>query len=287
MKRFLLISLFLPAICFATPRDTSIRLTDWKKYFRESKEFTADPSPTSKYRIYYTLINPKINKDDLRYGAPDFDNIWYGDLDGDGKEEAVIFFESGGTIGAVLLAVFSETSNGPHLLDWKEPSMFKGFEGEIRHDTLLVYGNLYIGWEGDCCPSGMSTRFYNLKNKKLVLVKIVEEGIPKSAKNTAELFYGLLSDRNYKEAYIFLGKKFRSKHPYKRFVEGYKNTISIKAQFDTLQVSDNTIHVYITSTDRQKEGTPIISEYEGTWKMYWANSEDGWLLDEPKIKKIK
>ena len=283
----LLIVLFIGNGAFAqsNARDTSIRTTNWKKFFSESKEFATDTGSYTEYDGYaYSLLKKPKNNNEETSGYPALDYISYGDLDGDGKEEALVFFQSGGTAGALFFTVLTKEKNGVRVLDWGE-----GYKvsGTITHDTLHIYQPVYVGWEPNCCPQSIRTTWYRIKNGKLSALKKTTEGIREGAESVVIYYYELLNSQQWKEAYALLGKKFRAKHPYQKWWEGYSNNISTEATVDTMQISDSTVHVKIIGTDYHLDADNTVSQFEGMWKLEWISPEKGWSLAEAQIRLVK
>jgi hypothetical protein len=270
---------FSVATASSAPRDTSIRKTDWQKYFTSTNEFSADTGASFNNEIYYSYA-----KDSNAGGYPDLEQISYGDLGGDGKEMAVIPFESGGTAGSMNFFVFEQTKEGPHVLDHEY-----GYKlwTEIIHDTLLLHQPYYVGWEPNCCPQSIVTTWYRIKERKLDSLKIYAEGIPESASLSVTQFYELISSQQYKDAYDMLGEKYHERHPYKKWLEGYSNTISTDADVDTLRTSDSTVHVKLIAKNYHLDADPTTSEFEGTWKLEWVSTKAGWVLAEGHLREKK
>jgi hypothetical protein len=268
--------------------DTSIRKTNWIEYFKHSPDFvvesTNDTMAFGRYLGRYYVWSSDTTKDegDRRDGYPAIDHILYGDLDGDGRDEAIIFFDVGGSALNESYALFRTNGNAPSLVQWGSGYRFWG---RIRNDTLLIFNPMYIGSEPNCCPSGERTDFYRLKNNKLILLDSLFEANPGTAGRQVEAFYQLLSAKDFSYAYEMLGKHFCRKHPYDKWVAGYKNSMSIEVQSINSEKNDSIVQVSITSTDRTLKGLEV-SHYKGTWKLSW-NRFNGWMLEEPKIRKVK
>lgn len=266
-------------------RDTSIRKTDWMEYFKHSADFTIDSTDDFIDTAWgkFVLSSDTSHGDPIPGGYPGLDNIQYGDLDGDGREEAAMLFYCGGTAGAMSYAVFRQNGNMPSLVEWGDG--YKLGCG-MRNDTLLIYQPVYNGgWEPNCCPSSLQTQYYRIKKNKLFLIDTAEEGIVEMAPAAVEHFYSLLSSRDDTTAYQMLSKKYQLSHPFKKWSEGFKNTVSSEAAADTMRTSDSTVYIKLTAVDRLPGGENITSTYEGTWKMEWS-PDAGWFLAEPKIRKV-
>lgn len=97
-------------------------------------------------------------------------DISFGDMDGDGINEAVVVYEESRTSGKVLkAALFKHQDN-----TWRIVSEIKGFGygleyagfPDINHDGRL---ELALGWSLGAAGNGLD--IYELKNEKLELVK--------------------------------------------------------------------------------------------------------------------
>jgi hypothetical protein len=285
MNRFFLLLLFVAASTQAHTRDTSIRVTNWANYFVHSPDFAVDTSVfDSAWGQYYNIKADTLSEEGASSGGyPSFDYISYGDIDGDDREEALIFFYTGGSAGACSYAVIRQTEQGLTFVDWGG-----GFKlgGTIFNDTLQIFQPVYVGWEPNCCPSSMEIQYYRVKQNKLVLTDTTREGIIEAASFAVEEYYNRLSSRNFADAYDLLGDDYQTAHPFQKWLAGFKNTISVDAAVDTMKLSDSTVHLKLTTVDSTANNTNITSTFEGTWKMQWYDADDGWILTEPKIIKI-
>jgi hypothetical protein len=285
-----LLVIFFVASSQAHTRDTSIRTTNWPEFFAHSPDFSADTSgfDSTLGQSYSFKADSSFTADtssdaSLSGGYPLLDYISYGDIDGDDREEAVIFFFTGSTAESCSFAVIRQTEHGPAFVDHGTGYKMGGI---IRNDTLLIYQPVYAGWEPNCCPSSLETQFYRIKENKLSLIDFTNGGIIESAPGTVEEFYNKLSSRNYADAYDFLDEDYQTAHPFEKWLGGFKNTVSTEAEVDTMQTSDSTVHIKLTTVDSTSDGGNITSTYEGTWKLEWYDADDGWILAEPKIKLI-
>jgi len=234
--------------------------------------------------IYYNIKADSVGEEGASSGGyPSFDYVSYGDLDGDDREEALIFFNTGGTAEACSFAIIRQTEHGPAFACWGN-----GYKmgGTITNDTLLIYQPIYVGWEPNCCPMSMQMQFYRVNENKLFLTDTINEGIVETASGAVEEFYNRLSSHNYADAYDLLGDRYQSAHPFEKWLAGFKNTVSSEAVVDTMKISDSTVHIKLTTVDSTAEGVQITSNFEGTWKMQWYDPDDGWILAEANIKRI-
>lgn len=164
------ISLLLIALCFASSlaQSQAIRKVDFRNFsyptcFDEEKKTT---------RIINGKYSRKVKEGDSSYSVYfEVRNIVYGDLDGDGQEEAVIdtICNSGGTGQFTDGQVYRMQNGKPVWIG----SLGVGDRADGGlHDIKYVNGLLkvarYGGNSGACCPDYIETFSYKLTGKGLV-----------------------------------------------------------------------------------------------------------------------
>jgi hypothetical protein len=110
-----------------------------------------------------------------------FESVKYGDLDGDGKEEAAVDlnYSGGGTANWDYLYVYKLDRNGPRLLGWLE-SGSRGYGGlvgvAIQNQQLVLDFADPERQDGDCCSDGYIRLRYVWKSGHFVETGHREKG---------------------------------------------------------------------------------------------------------------
>ena len=88
------------------------------------------------------------------------------DLTADGREEAVVVVESGGTTGDIGVAVYRLLEGAPELL------FFQRLAGhvEVRLGLVVIQEGVYAGGEAECCPSQLRELAYGWRDGEFTLV---------------------------------------------------------------------------------------------------------------------
>lgn len=88
------------------------------------------------------------------------------DLTGDGREEAVVVVESGGTAGDIGVAVYGWVEGAPDLL------LFRPLAGhaEVRLGLVVIQEGVYAVGEPQCCPSRLREFVYGWREGRFTLV---------------------------------------------------------------------------------------------------------------------
>lgn len=109
------------------------------------------------------------------------DRVRYIDLTGDGREEAVVIVESGGTLGDIGVGVFS--AQGPGIV----MAYFRKFSGrvEIRGTTIVVIEGTPAAGDAACCPAQLKETTiewrgtaFEVTSEKLVKNPVSSGGAP-------------------------------------------------------------------------------------------------------------
>ncbi|MCL5998806.1 MAG: hypothetical protein M1546_22520, partial [Chloroflexi bacterium] len=200
-------------------------------------------------------------------------NILYADLNDDGAVEAVISLFSGGTAGNIGLLIYATA-----------PELITGLGGykvyaQAEVGQLLVTQPLYGKWDGNCCPSGYNETRYRLEGNKLVAAGRTNQGYPEARVPTVELFYQMLNNKQYRDAYDFLSPAFQAANPFDAWSAGYQDTVSIEAQASESAAADGPVTVLLTSVAQSASGK-VTQRFSGTWTLVWSNDASQWLLDE-------
>ena len=88
------------------------------------------------------------------------------DLTGDGREEAVVVVESGGTAGDIGVAVYGWVEGEPALL------FFRPLAGhvEVRLGLVVIQEGVYAAGEPRCCPSRLREFVYGWREGEFALL---------------------------------------------------------------------------------------------------------------------
>ncbi|MCS7001234.1 MAG: hypothetical protein NZ518_00140 [Dehalococcoidia bacterium] len=263
-----------------TPTPTpavDLRQVDWLRVLTNETAFSArtdlDRGPV---RTQGPLVRFPPN---LAGGWAAFEQTIYGDISGDGREEAVIPLLSGGTAGVVGYLVYFAGDREPvYATNLQGYQMAARIEGGL----LVVTDPVTAGWEPNCCPSGYSETRYRLVGATLVQVDRVDTGWPEMLGPTVEEFYALLNRGDYRGAYRFLTPEAQALTPYDRWlptVQGWSNiAVSITGQ----NAASATVTVTLTFTERAGP-TPVTRRQTGTWTLAWNSAARQWLLAESQL----
>jgi hypothetical protein len=271
-----------PAVAPTAPRQgaqaaLNLRTVDWTRVVTTDPNLTARNVPTPPGSPLGPFVETKDGKLGGHAATRD---VLYGDLSGDGQEEAVIPLNSGGTAGDVGLLVYGAAAGSPTLV-----TTYGGYKlaARIEGGHLVVDEPLYAGWEPNCCPSGASTTRLRLQGNALAQVDRTDRGHPEMRPPTVDKFYALIGERKYREAYAFLSPTFQAANPYDRWVAGFQDTLSVTSESRDLPGED-AVAVDITATDRTAAGGQVTRRFRGRWTVVWSAQARQWLLDRAQIQ---
>jgi hypothetical protein len=214
-------------------------------------------------------------------GFPALSEVVYGDIDGDGEEEAAVPLFSGGTAGTVGLLVFHPGAGGAELA-----TSLTGYKlyPTISGGQLHVREPLYGSNDPNCCPSGFFTRSYALRGSDLERVGYVEEGVGDAQVLAVRHFYELLAQKDLQGAYAMLATFEQARTPYDSWAAGYANTVAIEASVVPEPSMPNSVRVSLTATDQAPDGSQQVQRFAGTWQLVWSAEAGGWVLGNPQIQ---
>ena len=94
------------------------------------------------------------------------ERVHFEDLTGDGREEAVVVVESGGTAGDIAVAVYGLREGIPDRL------FFQPLSGhvEVRVGLVVIQEGVYAAGEPRCCPSRLRESAYGWQGGAFTLV---------------------------------------------------------------------------------------------------------------------
>ena len=255
----------------AAPARVDLKTIDWATVIAAEPRLRHPDAPQLD-----SVRGPYVEGADNAYGYAMVDAVEYGDISGDGRDEAMIQLYSGGTAGNTGLLVYADGGATPRFIGTL--SGYKMF-GRAEGGRLQVQQTAYAGWEPNCCPSGISTTLYRLASGRLIRQSTRNEGYPEAQAMTVEHFYDLLNLREYADAYRLLGRKFALRQPFARWRAGYSKTTAITVDV-VAQAQANAVIALVTATE---SGAP--ARYAVTWQMAWSGRV--WLLDAPVVSMLQ
>jgi hypothetical protein len=216
------------------------------------------------------------------------DQIDYGDLDADGRQEAVVRVDSTGTGGSFGFLVYSEGTPAPRLI-----AAVPGYKvsARILGSLLEVRMPYYFGSEGNCCPTGTTRTMYRLEGDALRIVSRtyltndIEEQRVTFAELVVHAFYRALDARRYEEAYRFYSPARQAATPFDSWKDGYATTQRITVQTSP-GTTEGEVEIVLTAID-ETTGGATTKLFEGTWTLI-ADDSVAWglVLDEATIREI-
>lgn len=215
-------------------------------------------------------------------GFADLQDIIYGDISGDGREEAIIPVVSGGTAGTVGYLIYFAGDREPVFATART-----GYKlgARTNNGNLVVLEPIYSGWEANCCPSGISETRYRLVGSTLDRLSRDENGIPETIPLTVERFYQLINEKQLRDAYAFLSPEYQAANPFDRWAEGFASTAEVQAEA-ALVPGQNAATVTITSTERTASGQST-RRFNGRWNVIWSSPARQWLLNQAQINEVR
>jgi len=257
---------------------TPLRRVDWNAVLANDPELVYEdnpPYPASTLRIFVTATRDGGGEVS---GHPLFEDVDYGDADGDGIEEAIIPLASGGTAGNVGLLLYREGPDRPELVLARG-----GYKLDVRLEggRLVVYEPSYVGFEPNCCPSASTIATFRLVGDRLERLSYEVE--PNDAQEvTVSGFYRALSAQDFESAYAFYSPAQKAANPYDRWREGHRDTLRIEVETSPSSAPER-IEIVLTATDRAPNGGTVTKRFAGTWTLVWSADERRWLLDTANI----
>ncbi len=267
-----------------TPPNTSnlnLRQVNWKQVVTNEPGLNhPSEQPPSFMQGDVVFVEPKEPGANAGWAA--VSSVVYGDISGDGREEALIPIDSGGTAGTVGYLIYSAGQQQPILA-----TVLTGYKVFAKPDNgqLLVSEPIYAGWEGNCCPSGESETRYRLTGATLVQMSRNEKGIREAMAPTVERFYAYLNEKQFRDAYAFLSPQFQAANPFDRWVAGYANTGAIEAAANEVP-GQNAVTINLTVSERTQSGQ-TTRRYSGRWSLIWSTAAGQWLLDQAQITEAR
>ena len=258
-----------------------LRQVDWRGVLKSDPAVTLDPTayPLPGGNLPYINVKASPAPDDVLGGYAMVDDVLYGDLDGDGADEAVILVASGGTAGILGFLLYREGTLAPKLVLVK---MGYKLSAQIDGGKLVVYEPHYVGFEPNCCPSAGIRTVNALEGDRLVT--LLSEVEPNDAQElTVSAFYAAVSNRQYDVAYEFYSPAFQARNPFDQWKAGYANTQSIEVETSP-GATPGEVQILLTAVDRRPGGGTVTQRFKGTWTLVWSAEQMRWLLDRASIQ---
>jgi hypothetical protein len=270
------------AVASTVQRD-DIKTTDWLATLRATTGFSVDTvSPSTSAKSPYVNITyaPALA------GYAVLDSIVYGDISGDGFDEAIITVFSGGTAGNTGLLVFQfDASNKLSLVGPKEFYTSFGYKayGQVDKGDLVVGNVVSAGWEPNCCQSGYVERRFRITAGAMTQQgQAVESGYLAARSNTIEQFYSMINAKKFDAAYQFTTPAFQAREPFDKWKAGYATTKSVEAQATSTE-QPGPVKFKVTAVDSTASGD-LTRTFTGVWTLVYSNAKHQWLLDTAEVQ---
>lgn len=265
---------------------TPLRQVDWNAILANDPAITIDPTAfrlPGQVEPYISVATPGqqgLGGESLE-GYAMTDGVDYGDLDGDGAEEALIHVFSGGTAGNLGFLIFREGTPAPKLA-----LVQTGYKigAVIQGSRLVIHEPSYVGFEANCCPSSTTRTVASFTGDRLI--SIATEVEPNDVQEpTVWAYYQALAERRFGDAYGFHSQAYKASNPFDRWQAGFANTQSIEVETRPGEVPSE-VTIDLRSTDRQAGGGTVTHRFRGSWTLVWSGEQKRWLLDRARIEQV-
>ena len=258
-----------------------LRQVDWLTVLRNDPAVTVDPTAyglPGAYKPFVEVAAPRAPEGTLS-GYALVDDVIYGDLDGNGSEEAIVLVDSGGTGGLLGFLLYREGDPAPRMvLAWTGYKVGVAVEGS----RLVIHEPNYVGFEANCCPSSTTRTLNVLEGDRLVTLATEIE--PNDVQEpTVWGYYMALADGRYEDAYEFHSPAFQAANPFGPWRAGFANTQSIEVETSAGRTPSEVL-VQLTATDARPGGGTITRRFTGAWTLIWSAEKKRWLLDTASIQ---
>ena len=214
------------------------------------------------------------------------DSVVYGDISGDGFDEAIITVYSGGTAGNTGVLVYQlDAANklslvGPN--DFYTSFGYKAY-GQVDKGDLVVGNVVSAGWEPNCCQSGYVERRFRIVGGRMTQQgQSVEAGYLAARSNTIEQFYSMINAKKFDAAYQFTTPAFQAREPFDKWKAGYATTKSVEAQATSTEQA-GPVKFKLTAVDSTASGD-LTRTYTGVWTLVYSAAKHQWLLDTAEVQ---
>jgi hypothetical protein len=235
----------------------------------------------------------------------------YGDLDGDGRDEAAItvFNDRAFTVACF---VYHEAPGRPRLVD-----AAPGYRMDValQNGALLVTRPYYFGAPTVLGPTGISTTTYRIQDNLLrpeapstfVAYPVTPDGqdsngnsYPASVSSYPEFivlaFYRALGQRRFEAAYAFFSPSMQARTPFEAWRDGYASTVSFTLQTSYVPDPNNQggdtfgspdVIITLTTVDAQPGGGTVTRVFTGSWTLVEDQSTAfGLALDHANLRLV-
>jgi hypothetical protein len=266
-----------------TTKRADIKATDWLATLRTTTGFSVDvvsPGTSAKQPFINISYAPPLT------GYAVLDSVVYGDISGDGFDEAIITVYSGGTAGNTGVLVYQlDAVNklslvGPN--DFYTSFGYKAY-GQVDKGDLVVGNVVGAGWEPNCCQSGYVERRFRIVNDRMTQQgQAVEAGYLAARSNTIEQFYSMINAKKFDAAYQFTTPGFQAREPFDKWKAGYATTKSVEAQA-TANDQPGPVKFKLTAVDTTASGD-LTRTFTGVWTLVYSTAKHQWLLDTAEVQ---
>jgi hypothetical protein len=211
-------------------------------------------------------------------GHAAYKDVKVGDISGDGKPEALVPLSSGGTGGDIGLLVYTEGRGGAPVF----VTALGGYKmsGQPENGRLTVRQPVYVGWEANCCPSGLETAQYRLRGARLQRLSASVEGFPEARGSTLFEYFGRINEKRFREAYAFQSAALQRQNPFARWQAGYAKTSEIQVE-DATNSSSERIFAVVGATESGKRVRYVFDA-----RLVWSARAKQWLIAELRAQPI-
>ena len=266
-----------------TVKRADIKTIDWLATLRSTNGFSVDttsPSTSAKQPYVNVTYAPALA------GYAVLDSVTYGDISGDGFDEAIITVFSGGTAGNTGLLVFQlDAANKLSLAGPNEFYSSFGYKvfSQIDKGDLVVGHVVSAGWEPNCCQSGYVERRFRIVSGRLAQQgQPVEVGYLGARANTIEHFYAAINAKQYDAAYQFTTAAFQAREPFDKWKAGFATTKSVQAEATSTEQA-GPVKFKLTAVDTTASGD-LTRTYTGVWTLVYSTAKHQWLLDTAEVQ---
>jgi hypothetical protein len=258
-----------------------IRQVDWITVLKNDAAVTIDSTAyqlPGRYKPFVNVAAP---------GAPDgtlggyalIDDVLYGDLDGNGAEEAIVMVDSGGTGGLLGFLAYRQGDPYPTLaLVYAGYKISVGIEG----NKVVIHEPNYVGFEANCCPSSMTRTVNALDGDHLVTLATETE--PNDVQEpTVWSYYQAVAEKRYEDAYGFHSPKYQAANPFSQWKAGFANTQSVEVETSPGRTPSEVL-IQLTAVDSRPGGGTVTQRFKGSWTLIWSGEQKRWLLDKASIQ---